>query len=142
MALQQKGEIMGLTNIQREKNLKREKTAKSRNTPRFDASAMPSLKCISQVRGDKVKLINISRRGALIEGHNRLSAGSTISLRLTTEKSVYFVKGQVVRSRANPIRPRIFQSGIAFHEDFEILPSGSEKNPESFIGAMVQFVDQ
>jgi hypothetical protein len=133
---------MGLTNIQREKNLKREKAAKSRTSPRFEASAMPKLKSISQVRGDKVKLLNISRRGALIEGPNRLSNGSTISLRLTTEKNVYFVKGRVVRSRANPARPRFFQSGIAFKKDFEILPAGSEKGSESFIEVMVQLVAQ
>jgi hypothetical protein len=133
---------MGLTNIQREPNRKREKTAKSRTTTRFDASAMPALKSISQVKGDKVKLINISRRGALVEGHNRLSAGSSISLRLTAEKAVYFIKGRVVRSRTDPKRPRIYQSGIAFHEDFEILPAGSEKDSESFIEVMAQLVAQ
>lgn len=131
---------MGLTNVQREKNLKREKTAKSRTAPRFDASAMLALKSIGSVQGYKVTLFNISRRGALIESRKRFAPGSVISLRLTTEKAVYFIKGRVVRSKMDPIKPRIFQSGIAFQEDFAILPSGTENGAKSCIETVVQIV--
>ena len=131
---------MGLTNIQRERDQKRKKTAKSRTAPRFDASSMPVLKSISQAGGLKVELINISRRGALIEGRNRLSPGSTVSLQLTSEKAVYYIKGRVVRSKASLKNSRLFQSGITFNKDFTILPAGTDKDPGSYLEALLQIV--
>ncbi len=131
---------MSLANLQMEHSLRRKKTDSSRNAPRFDAPAMLALKCISLAEGHKVKLINISRRGALIESRDRMSPGSTISLRLTTEKTVYFIKGRIVRSSSSPMSGRVFRSGIAFHEDFTILPEGADERPEPNMEAVVQTV--
>lgn len=131
---------MSLTNIQREQNLKRKKAAKSRGAARYDASSMLALKSISQVGGDKVKLINISRRGALIESRKRLSPGSTISLRLIIGESVYFIKGRIVRSINSPTAGRVFRSGITFHEDFSALPAHDDKDSAKKIKALVQTV--
>jgi hypothetical protein len=105
-----------------EHSLKHQKTANRRTHPRFDSSAVPALKHISRVGGYKVKLINISRGGALIESRERIPIGSSISLRLTSENTVNFIKGRIVRSSTSPRKGRAFQSGIAFNEDFTGLP--------------------
>ncbi len=131
---------MSLTNIQREWNLKRKKTTQTRTAPRFDASSLVALKSVSQAGGLKVKLINISRRGALIESRNRLSPGSSVSLQLTSEKAVYFIKGQVVRSKASLRNNRMFQSGITFHKDFTILPAGTDKDLRPYLEVLVQII--
>ena len=91
---------------------------------RFGASSIRALKSVSQVGGPEVKLINISRRGALIEGPERMSLRSRISLRLTTAEEVYFLKGRIIRCRSFPIDARAikYQSAIIFDESFTILP--------------------
>ena len=94
-----------------------------RKAPRFDASAIPTLKYISRIGGYIVKLINISRSGALIESRERISKGSSLSLRLTTENAVYFIKGRIVRYSTSPMKGRVFQSGIAFDKELTILPA-------------------
>ena len=100
-----------------------QQTVDQRTTPRFDASAMPALKCISRVGGGKVKLINISRGGALIESRERISLGSSIAVRLTIDSGVHFIKGRIIRSRGFLKGGRVFQSAITFREDFKILPA-------------------
>ena len=96
-----------------------------RGAPRFDASAIPSLKSINQVGGPEIKLINISRGGALIESQEPLSKGSNICLRLVTAKNVYLLKGRIIRFSASSMNGNVlqYQSAIIFDEDFTILPS-------------------
>jgi len=76
------------------------------------------------VAGPEVKLINISRGGALIESEARLSPGANICLRLVTAESVYLLKGQVVRSRASILvgAALLYQSAVSFEEALTILP--------------------
>jgi hypothetical protein len=93
-----------------------------RKTPRFSASAIPTLKSISWIGGPEVELINISRSGAMIESHERMLPGSDISLRLAIGEDVFLLKGRIVRSSTSPKKGRIFQSGIAFNEEFKLLP--------------------
>jgi hypothetical protein len=121
---------MSLSNIYREQSQKRKATEKSRTAPRFDPSAINSLKSVSQTGGQKVKLINISDRGALIETRDRLSPGSTIRLRLTIEKSFCFIKGRIIRSSLSPTDGRVFRSAISFHQDLKILPVDADTPPE------------
>lgn len=97
-----------------------------RTALRFDASAAPTLKSANRIGGPAVKLINISRRGALVESRERISLGSSIALRLTTEKDVFFIKGRIIRSRTFPKIGRVFQSAIAFKEDLAILPANAD----------------
>jgi hypothetical protein len=96
------------------------------------------LKSVGQFGGNQVKLINISRRGALIESRERLSPKTSISLRLTTKKSVYIVKGRIVRSSPSPLNKREFQSAIAFHEDFKIMPPGIDEDFESYLQVLLK----
>ncbi len=95
-----------------------------RKAPRFNAAAIPGLKYASRIGGQTVKLINISRGGALIESRERISTGAGIALRLTTEKDTHFIKGRILRCRTIPMRGRLYQSAIAFREDLTIVPAG------------------
>ena len=96
-----------------------------RRAPRFDASAIPRLKSVRQVEGPAVKLINISRYGALIETRQRMLPKSRVSLRLDTAETVYFLDGEVLRCYVYEIDKALtYQYSVAFDEDFEVLPSG------------------
>jgi hypothetical protein len=91
---------------------------------RFDASAIRTLKDVRQVGGPEVKLINISRRGALIVSPESISLRSRISLRLVTAEGSYLVKGRVIRCNTCPAKGKVieYQSAIVFDKDFTTLP--------------------
>ena len=103
------------------------KFAERRRAPRFDASVIPHLKSVRQAEGPEVKLINISRYGALIETRQRMLPKSRVSLRLDTAKTVLFLEGEVLRCYVYEIDKALtYQYAVLFDEDFEILPSGLE----------------
>jgi hypothetical protein len=116
---------MSHTTLQMEHRLKGQQFGKCKPAPRFNASALPTLKGINRVGGPEVKLINISRSGALIESPEHMSPGSDISLRLVTAEAVYSIKGRITRCSTSSTNDRLFQSGIAFDEDFTMLPPGT-----------------
>jgi len=121
---------MNNTILQTEQLLKPQSVVERRKAPRFDASAIPDFKSISQVGGPEVKLINISRCGALIESPEVMPLGSSISLQITTSQYVHIVRGRIIgRSihyRISPQNEKVLhcQSAISFDEDFPILPKG------------------
>lgn len=104
-----------------------------RTAPRFDASAIPGYKCINQIGGSEVKLINISRCGALIESCEYMPLGSSISLQIVTAEAVHIIKGQIIgrtiHYRTSSMNEKVLQhqSAIAFDEDFTILPAGPDE---------------
>lgn len=63
-----------------------------RKAPRLDAKSIPFLIGAYQVGGPEVKLINISRGGALIESKQRLAKGTDICLQLITAGKVYLIQ--------------------------------------------------
>ena len=97
-----------------------------RKAPRFNASAIPNLKIINQFGGSGIKLINISRGGALIEGSERMHPGSRISLQLFMAKSVYPLKGRINRCGPSSTNNKVFQSAIEFDEEFMLLPVSTD----------------
>ena len=98
-----------------------------RKAPRFDSSTIPHLKSVRQVEGPEVKLINISRYGALIETRQRMVPKSRVSLRLDTKETVYFLDGEVLRCYVYEIdKVLTYQYAAVFDEDFEVLPAGIE----------------
>ncbi len=106
----------------------RQNTKNRRRMPRLDATALPFLKSVNQVGGPEVKLINISRRGALIESQVRLTTGSSICLRLAIAETVYLLKGRVLRYSVSSLvgSSLRYQSAIVFDEDFAIMPESTE----------------
>lgn len=108
-----------------------------RASPRLPPSAIPSLKGVKLVAGPEVRLVNISRGGALIESEARLSPGSNLCLRLVTAESVYLLKGQVLRSKVASLTggsPR-YQSAVSFIEEFSILP-GRQRPHRAEVGTV------
>jgi hypothetical protein len=90
---------------------------------RGTASSHPA-KPVSDVRnliaGPEVKLLTISRAGALLESESRLFTGSHICLRLNAGDATFLLKGRVLRSR--PSTPEgcaaRYESAVAFEDDF------------------------
>ena len=75
----------------------------------------------------EIKLINISRGGALIETQTRVLPGASISLRIDMAEAVHIVKGRILRSHVHEVGKIIaYRSAIAFDEDFTIFPSNRD----------------
>jgi hypothetical protein len=110
--------------------LEHQSAKERRKAPRFDASAIPNLKIINQAGREEIKLINISRRGALIEGCERMSPGSHISLHLFIAKSVYPLKGRITRCDLSPANNKVpqYKSAVEFDEDFALLPASTDSD--------------
>ena len=118
------GHVNGSEDLQMNRNLKRESTGERRKAPRFDLFfAMPTLKSVDRVDGHEVDLINISRRGALIDGSEQLPSGSRIFLRMVTTETVYIIKGQITRCSISPTDDKRFQTAIEFDKEFTPLPA-------------------
>lgn len=107
----------------------RKRDSDRRTAPRLPASAIPSLKGVKLVAGPEVRLINISRGGALIESNTRLSPGSALCLRLVTADSIYLLKGRVLRSRVAFLTGNALQyeSALVFDEEFSMLPAKEQQ---------------
>jgi hypothetical protein len=106
----------------------RKRIGDRRTSPRLPPSAIPALKGVKLVAGPEVKLINISRGGALIESDSRLAPGSNLCLRLVTAENVYLLRGRVSRSRVAALAGSLlrYQSALTFDEEFTILPAGQK----------------
>ena len=125
--MKNRGQHSRHTDLHTKQNLKGQKLEERRKAPRFDLFfSMPTLKSIHRFDGLEVDLINLSRRGALIDSPERIVPGSGIFLRVITEETTYTVKGRVTRCSISPTNARTFQSGIEFDEDFTFLPASIE----------------
>lgn len=91
---------------------------------RFDAYAIRTLKSVIQDGRLEVKLINISKRGALIESPKRRSLRSRIFLQFITAEDAYLLEGRIIRCRTLPVNDKVikYQYAILFNEDFAVLP--------------------
>ena len=110
---------MSRSNLQMEQNLKHQKAVNRRTALRIDASAFPVFKSINLVGGPEVKLINISRRGALIKSPEYIAPGSRISLQLVTAEAADTIKGRIIRCRKASMNENVsqYESVIAFTEE-------------------------
>jgi len=116
-----------------------------RRAARLPPSAIPLLKSVRLVAGPEVKLINVSRGGALIESEARLSPGSALCVRLVTGESIYLLKGRVLRARAASMSGSElrYHIALAFDEEFSVvakeevsleeLPTPKEESSDSEI---------
>ena len=118
--------------LQMDQSLKRQNIGDRRAAPRFDASAIPGFKSINQVGGPEVRLINISRSGALIESPKLMSLGSSVSLQIVTAEAVHIINGRLIgRSihyRTSSMNEKVLQcqAAIDFDKDFAILPASTD----------------
>src|SRR5262245_50364565 len=95
--------------------------------PRIPASQLPDLS-VNLTTGPDIRLIDISRGGALFECSKRLVPASTVALRLVTPDGTHIVRGRVVRSRIVRLeRGGLgYQAAVAFNETLQDL-----KEPEA-----------
>ncbi len=115
--------------FQIEEHLSHQTIQDRRSAPRFDASDIPGFRSIDQVGGPEVKLINIARRGALIESTEQISPGPSTSLRIITAEAVHIIEGRIIHYRVSSLKYKVlqYQAVVAFNEDFTILPAGPDK---------------
>ena len=102
---------------------KRSIVGENRTAPRFDASDIPNLRIICDGDGLDAKLINISRRGALIESREGMLPGTYVYLQLAMDENIHYIRGRIIGHRSSSMNGRAFKIAIAFDEDFTALPS-------------------
>jgi hypothetical protein len=110
-------------------------TDNRRAWPRIPAAQLPQLSA-TLTTGPDIRLIDISRGGALFECSKRLVPASAVALRLVTPDGTHIVRGRVVRSRIVRMeRGGLgYQAAIAFNEalkDFIDEPGAGTPAPAS-----------
>ena len=92
-------------------------TDNRRAWPRIPAAQLPQLSA-TLTTGPDIRLIDISRGGALFECSKRLVPASAVALRLVTPDGTHIVRGRVVRSRIVRMeRGGLgYQAAVAFNE--------------------------
>ncbi len=102
---------------------------------RIPANQLPGLS-VNLTTGPDIRLIDISRGGALFECSKRLVPASTVALRLVTPDGTHIVRGRVVRSRIVRLeRGGLgYQVAIAFNETLQDLieePAAEAASPDA-----------
>ncbi len=108
---------------------KRDPDTNSRQWPRFSPAEVPSLKSISSNAGMEMKVVNVSRGGALLETEVRLPPGTGIMLKVVTVEGVIQIAGHVLRSSVSSLKgiPK-YQSAVAFESPLHILDDLTEES--------------
>ncbi len=103
------------------------KGAERRTAPRLPPSAIDGLRAAKLVAGPEVRLVNISRGGALLETRARLLIGSKVSVKLTTKDGLFTLRGGVLRSRVTVLEAGmiLYESAVVFDEEFTQLAEGT-----------------
>jgi hypothetical protein len=98
--------------------------------PRIPAAQVPQLSA-TLTTGPDIRLIDVSRGGALFECTKRLVPASAVALRLVTPDGTHIVRGRVVRSRIVRLeRGGLgYQAAVAFNEPLKALIDDAEAPP-------------
>ena len=112
------------------------KPADRRAFPRIPAEQLPGLSA-SMSPDMGLRLIDISRGGALFECRRRLVPGSEVALRLMTQDGSHVVRGRVVRSRMVRLESGAmgYQTAVAFAEALKDLPAPTTAETAAAEGA-------
>ena len=94
-----------------------------RASPRQDPAALPALKSVGFTDGREVRLINISRGGALLESEVVLRPGLSVCIRVVAADAVFVLRGKVQRSCVSALRGPVahYQSAVEFEQEFSLL---------------------
>jgi hypothetical protein len=104
-----------------------------RTSPRRPASSVPNLKA-RLLAGAEVRLVDISRRGVLLETDTRLLPGSPIRIKFVADDANLVLKGCVVRSSVNVVSGEglVYRTAVAFDEDIALCDASLwEETPAS-----------
>jgi len=74
--------------------------------------------------GADLRVRDISRGGARVEGHARLLPGVHADLHLVGAGGRQLVRGRVVWARVRAVAPLEYEAALAFDAPFELLPEG------------------
>ena len=101
--------------------------------PRVTPSALGISSQVKMLPGGEATLINVSNTGAQIDGKNRLTVGSKVSIRLQGA-AIKRLDGTIVRSQVSTIHrdgTLSYESGIDFDRPYPITQpvSGAEETP-------------
>ena len=94
-----------------------------RMSTRRPASELPFLKSVKLLAGPDVRLVDVSRGGALLESDTPLPPGTKICLRLVTTDTTILIDGRVLRSRVSCLQAGLvrYRSAVAFDEDVALF---------------------
>lgn len=100
--------------------------------PRVPAAALRDISALL-ASGSNIRLIDLSRGGALFECGSRLLPGSTVAMRLVTPDGAFVVRGRVVRSRIVRLETGGlgYQAAISFNETLKELADEGHAKPVS-----------
>ena len=92
-----------------------------RTSPRLPAAAMPNLTA-RLLAGAEVRLVDISRRGVLLETDTRLLPGSPIRIKFVADDANLVLRGSVVRSSVNVVNGEglVYRTAVSFDEDITL----------------------
>ena len=98
--------------------------------PRVPAAALRDISALL-ASGTNIRLIDLSRGGALFECGSRLLPGSTVAMRLVTPDGAFVVRGCVVRSRIVRLGTGGlgYQAAISFNETLKELADEGRADP-------------
>lgn len=96
--------------------------AELRRFARRPASDLPDLKA-RLVAGSDVRLVNVSRRGVLLETDARLMPNSAVTLRFVTDAASVVLKGRVVRSSIAVLSKAtlVYRTAVEFDQDISLV---------------------
>lgn len=96
--------------------------AELRRFARRPASDVPDLKA-RLVAGSDVRLVNVSRRGVLLETDARLMPNSAVTLRFVTDAASVVLKGRVVRSSIAVLSKAtlVYRTAVEFDQDISLV---------------------
>ena len=99
------------------------KEIERRSMKRIPPESTPSLKSARLMAGPEVRLINISKRGALLESDTRMTPGANICIRLVAADEVILLHGSVLRSRVLRLRAQqlTYECAIAFDAECSLF---------------------
>jgi len=99
---------------------------------RHDADALPDLSAYIG-REQAVRLIDFSKRGALVETSSRLGPGRTVSIRFVTSDTELTLTGKVVRCWVSGLSGSqlSFQTALTFSEDNPLCERVLEEQAEA-----------
>ena len=96
--------------------------AELRKYARRPASDVPDLKA-RLVAGSDVRLVNVSRRGVLVETDARLMPNSAVTVRFVTDAGSVVLKGCVVRSSIALMSKAslVYRTAVSFDQDISLV---------------------
>lgn len=112
--------------------------------PRVTPSALGISSHVKLLPGGEATLINVSNTGAQIDGKNRLTVGSKVSIRLQGA-AIKRLDGTIVRSQVSTIHrdgTLSYESGIDFDRPYPITQPVSGVEETAAVAAVPEVVEE